>query len=77
MENKTTDQVWELWMIISLFSVILFPVTGVIAAVKMNKARYSDYSTAKQWTIATYVLFAVTYLVLLTLMSIHFINLIS
>lgn len=77
MENKPQNQFWQLWMMLSLFSAVLFPFTGIVAAVKMNKAKYSDYSAAKRWTILTYVLFAVSYLAILAVMSYRFVQMMS
>lgn len=64
-------------MILSLVSAFLFPFTGIVAAVKMNGAKYTDYSVAKRWTIATYILFAVSYCVLLVLMSLRFVQMLQ
>ena len=77
MENNQNTQFWQLWMVLSLFSAILFPFTGIIAAVKMNAAKYADYTVAKRWTIVTYVLFAVSYLILLVFMTHHFVQMLQ
>ena len=77
MENKQNTQFWQLWMVLSLFSAILFPFTGIIAAVKMKGAKYSDYTVAKRWTIATYILFVVSYLVLLISMTSRFVHMLQ
>lgn len=77
MENKQQCQFWQLWMILALLSCILFPFTGVVAAIKMNRAKYGDYTVAKRWTIVSYILFAFSYLVVLAIMSIHFIQMLS
>lgn len=77
MENKAQNQFWQLWMVLSLFSAILFPLTGIVAAVKMNGAKCGDYSSAKRWTILTYILFAVSYIVILVVMTARFVQLLS
>lgn len=85
MENKfEMYPFWQLWMMLSLFSALLFPFSGIIAAVKMNNVRKapegtaaSQFAAAKRWTILTYVLFAVCYVVILIALSIHFIHLLS
>ena len=77
MESKAQNQFWQLWMVLSLFSAILFPFTGIVAAVKMNRAKFSDYSDAKRWTILSFVLFVVSYLVVLVLMTSRFVQLLS
>lgn len=77
MDNKPNTQFWQLWMVLSLFSAILFPFTGIVAAVKMNAAKYADYTVAKRWTIVTYILFATTYCILLVIMSIRFVHMLQ
>ena len=64
-------------MVLSLFSAILFPFTGIIAAVKMNGAKNADYTIAKRWTIMTYILFTATYCILLVIMSIRFVHMLQ
>lgn len=77
MENKAQNQFWQLWMFLSLFSAILFPLTGIVAAVKMSGAKCGDYTSAKRWTILTYTLFAVSYIVILVVMTARFVQLLS
>ena len=64
-------------MVLSLFSLLLFPVTGIVAVIKMSRAQSSDYSSAKKWTITSYALFAILYVAVLIIVSIHFVKLLS
>lgn len=64
-------------MVLPLFSALLFPFTDIVAAIKMNGGKFSDYSVAKRWTTLAFVLFDGGYLVILVLMTSRFVQMLS